>query len=67
MGKARSGEGIRLVGINRNVVNAFFVRDDSGSDLVPEVSAARCLNDRTTRIKSKRWASPMSAWEWVPI
>jgi hypothetical protein len=60
-------KGYRLVGINRNVVNAFFVRNDLRPDLIPEVSAASCLNDRTTRVKSRRWASPMSSWEWVTI
>jgi hypothetical protein len=60
-------KGYRLVGINRNAVNAFFVRNDLGLELVPEVSAASCLDDRTTRAKSARWASTMSAWDWVTI
>ena len=60
-------KGYRLVGINRNAVNAFFVRDDLRPDLVPEVSAASCLDDRFTRAKSARWAATMCAWEWVTI
>jgi hypothetical protein len=60
-------KGYRLVGINRNVLNAFFVRNDLGSELLPEVSAASCLSDPTTRGKSARWAQSMSAWEWVTI
>jgi hypothetical protein len=60
-------KGYRLVGINRNAVNAFFVRNDLGQDLAPEVSAARCLDDRFTRAKSEaRWAT-MSTWDWVTI
>jgi hypothetical protein len=60
-------KGYRLVGINRNAVNAFFVRDDLRPDLVPEVSVASCLDARITRIECKRWAATMSAWEWVTI
>jgi hypothetical protein len=59
-------KGYRLVGINRNALNAFFVRDDLRPDLLPEVSAASCLGDRFTRAKSARWAT-MSAWNWVTI
>ncbi len=59
-------KGYRLIGINRNAVNAFFVRDDLGLDLFPEVSVESCLNDRITRMKSARWAT-MSTWDWVTI
>ncbi len=60
-------KGYRLVGRNRNVVNAFFVRNDLGPDLVPEVSAASCLDDRITRVHATtRWPT-MSAWDWVSI
>jgi hypothetical protein len=59
-------KGYRLVGSNRNALNAFFVRNDLRPDLLPEVSAASCLDDRVTRNKSARWAT-MSAWDWVTI
>jgi hypothetical protein len=60
-------KGYRLVGINRNAVNAFFVHNDLCPDLLPEVSVASCLSDRVTRGKSQRWATAMSAWDWVSI
>jgi hypothetical protein len=60
-------KGYRLVGRNRNALNAFFVRNDLSPDLVPEVSAASCLTDRITRAESARWAATMSAWDWVTI
>ena len=60
-------KGYRLVGRNRNAVNAFFVRNDLGPNLVPEVSVASCLDDRITRHHSNtRWPI-MSAWDWVTI
>lgn len=33
----------RLVGVNRYGFNAFFVRNDVGPELIPEVSAASCF------------------------
>lgn len=60
-------KGYRLVGRNRNTLNAFFVRNDLRPDLVPEVSVASCLDDRITRQKSaSRWPT-MSTWDWVAI
>jgi hypothetical protein len=60
-------KGYRLVGINRNAVNAFFVREDLSPELVPEVSVASCLTARVTRLECRRWAAAMSAWDWVTI
>jgi hypothetical protein len=36
-------KGYRLVGCARSRINAFFVRADLGTDLLPEVPAAACL------------------------
>lgn len=36
-------KGYRLVGSTRAAFNAFFVRNDLGTDLLPEVAAATCL------------------------
>ena len=51
-------KGYRLVGYSQRG-ECLLGDNDLGADLIPEVSAASCLNDRTTRIKSKHWASPM--------
>ncbi|MBK7277549.1 MAG: hypothetical protein IPI08_13660 [Betaproteobacteria bacterium] len=37
-------KGYRLVGTQSLGFNAFFVRNDVGTDLLPEVSAATCLD-----------------------
>ena len=59
-------KGYRLVGRNRNTVNAFLC-GRPGPDLVPEVSVASCLDDRITRFKSTtRWPT-MATWDWVAI
>ena len=36
-------KGYRLIGCNRQQFNAFFLRNDVGADLFPEVEAASCL------------------------
>jgi hypothetical protein len=38
-------KGYRLVGTSRIGLNAFFVRDDCGADLLPAVTPARCFAD----------------------
>lgn len=37
-------KGYRLVGIERNGFNAFFMRNDTGLNYFPEMKAAECLN-----------------------
>ena len=66
-GKLGREKGYRLVGSIRIPVNAFFVRDDLRPDLMPEVSAASCLDDRITRVQCTRWPNTMSAWDWVTV
>jgi hypothetical protein len=39
-------KGYRLVGCNRNHLNAFFVRNDLGTAVLPTVDAASCLKSR---------------------
>ena len=36
-------KGYRLIGVNRYGYNAFFVRNDLGSDLLPEIEARACF------------------------
>ena len=43
-------KGYRLVGAHRHGFNAFFIRDGLGEIILPEVSAASCLDNPFTRI-----------------
>jgi hypothetical protein len=52
--------GYRLIGCERNQVNAFFVRADVASDLLPEVPAAQCLSHA---IDDYDWGERV----WVPV
>ncbi len=42
--KLAKERGYRLVGCNRNRLNAFFVKNGLGDELLPEVSVASCLD-----------------------
>jgi hypothetical protein len=52
--KLGRSKGYRLVGVQSLGFNAFFVRNDVGEDLLPEVSAHDCYG-RTERL-----------WNWSP-
>jgi hypothetical protein len=51
-------KGYRLVGCNRNQLNAFFLRDDVAPDLFPEVPAAACLDSRRVA-EMRAWIRPL--------
>lgn len=57
-------KGYRLVGCERLGYNAFFIRNDIGQDIFPEVSSSTCFehpyaqyatNVRRTKIVEKKW------------
>ena len=63
-----SAKGYRLVGIQRLGFNAFFIREDIGTDLLPEVTAAQLY----ARHGPKDWSAEADAimsggepWELV--
>lgn len=61
-------KGYRLVGCERWGFNAFFVRDDVGEELFPEVSAARCFETPAMRM---RWTPDLLVTlrrqQWVDV
>jgi hypothetical protein len=63
--------GYRLVGCNRNQLNAFFVRNGIGEDVLPEVSAASCLtHPRVAEMRAGYRAiveAQRAAGEWVRV
>ena len=63
--------GYRLVGCNRNQLNAFFLRGDVGPDVFPEVSAADCLtHPRVAAMRAwhrKSVEAQLAAGEWVRV
>lgn len=51
-------KGYRLIGCNRNQLNAVFLRNDIAPDLFPEVSEESCLNNRRIA-EMTNWIRPM--------
>jgi hypothetical protein len=60
-------KGYRLVGCNRCGYNAFFVRNDIGENLLPEIPAADCFHHpRVIKSMADRWPSAKDLpWEEV--
>jgi hypothetical protein len=57
----------RLVGCNRNRLNAFFVRNGLADDLLPEVSVASCLDHPRIRLGWDYIRSVIMKWDWETV
>jgi hypothetical protein len=64
LGRAK---GYRLVGSNRYCFNAFFVRDDVGHALLPEVQPDWCLRHPLAQTARQARLPAVSACEWVEV
>ncbi len=60
-------KGYRLVGAQRYGFNAFFVRDDLGADVFPEVDAASCLRHPFAQEAKRRWLPRVKDRPWVEV
>jgi hypothetical protein len=65
--KLGRSKGYRLVGCNQYGYNAFFLRDDVGANMFPEVSAASCLthpkNEYGVRVRKEN----ARKFDWVSV
>ena len=67
MTKLASRKGYRLVGASRSGLNAFFVRDDIGEDLLPATSISSCLqHPRAQRSMKGTWPK-IKDLPWVEV
>ena len=60
-------KGYRLIGTQSLGFNAFFVRNDVGADLLPEVSAASCLDRPFVRWAMQELLPLVKDKEWVEV
>jgi hypothetical protein len=60
-------KGYRLVGTQALGFNAFFVRDDVGADVLPEVSAASCLDRPFVHWARREFLPLVRDKEWVEV
>jgi hypothetical protein len=57
----------RLVGCQRYGYNAFFVRNDLGQDILPEISPAECFKHPFTGWAKETFFSQIKEYEWVEV
>jgi hypothetical protein len=65
--KLANERGYRLVGCNRNRLNAFFVRNGLADDLLPEVSVASCLDYHRIRSHWDPVRAAIKNCDWVTV
>jgi hypothetical protein len=57
----------RLVGCQRYGYNAFFVRNDIGKKVLPEISAAECFEHSFTHWARKSFLERIQNKEWIEV
>jgi hypothetical protein len=65
--KLAKSKGYRLIGTQRYGFNAFFLRDDVGVDIFPEVSATACLQHPFVQWCQDKLLPLVSSKEWVAV
>ena len=60
-------KGYRLVGCNKFGFNAFFIREDIGENVLPEVSVDRCLQHLKIRDQQRMFLSDAVKREWEEV
>jgi hypothetical protein len=65
--KLANERGYRLVGCNRNRLNAFFVKRGLGDDLLPEVSVASCLDHHRLNLSRDAIRKVILAQDWETV
>lgn len=65
--KLARSKGYRLVGTQRYGFNAFFLRDDVGQDIFPEVSASQCLQHPFVAWAQKELLPKVAKKEWIEV
>ena len=65
--KLAGTKGYRLVGCNKYGYNAFFVRNDIGQEVLPEVSCTECLRHPKVSEGREKRLPEVAGFEWVKV
>ncbi len=65
--KLGRAKGYRLVGCNRYGFNAFFIRDDLGGELLPEIPAAACFEHPKVHHGMRTRLPRVEHMDWVEV
>ena len=60
-------KGYRLAGVNRYGFNAFFVRDDVGPELLPEIAVEACFGHPKTQAGIRDRFPLVAELPWVEV
>ena len=61
------GRGYRLVGANRHNTNAFFLREDVLTGVLPAVTDESCLSSKWATTMHRRWWASLESRPWVKV
>ena len=64
LGKAK---GYRLIGVNRSLTNAFFLRDDVGREFFSEVSCESCLSGKKSEEFLALGQEKLAGFDWQEV
>lgn len=67
LNKLAKKKGYRLVGCNVHGFNAFFVKDNVGEDMLPEVSVESCLTNPRAVMMQAKYEDLLADLEWAKI
>ena len=65
--KLGTRKGYRLVGVNRYGYNAFFVRDDVASELLPEIGVESCFSHPKVQAGMRDRFPLVAELPWVEV
>lgn len=60
-------KGYRLIGCNRNCINAFFMRNDVGADIFPEIDVASCFAHPRAQHRMKTLYPEVRHLPWIEV
>ena len=65
--KLAEDKGYRLVGSHRYGFNAFFIRNDIGQDILPEINPNECFRHPFTDWANETFLSKIKDFDWVEV
>jgi hypothetical protein len=65
--KLLKNKGYRLIGCEHNGYNAFFMRNDIGNEIFPEIDAKECINIPFVYYARRNFLDKINKLDWVKV
>jgi hypothetical protein len=65
--KLLKSKGYRLIGCEDNGYNAFFMRNDVGTEVFPEIDAKECIEKPFVHFARKNFLDKIKKYNWVDV